>query len=114
MPDGIEKKSEPYVRDWMGWIVMLALGIIGFGVNNRFLRLGARIRDLLIKFKLVRTVDAKNAPVEDAKWAGSLLAICASLGILLFGFHKSGLMGDACVGFGAGLAIDEVLALGVV
>lgn len=106
--------KETYVRNWMSYAVMIATALLGFGVSAQFIRLGARIKTVLTNAKIVRLVDKDSKPVDDAKWIGTLLACGLYLGGLLFGFHKSGLMGDAVVGFSAGALVDEVLATGVI
>ena len=85
----------------------IAMGVgcaIGWGTSKLLIRLGQRITNAISGHDIV---EAKHADL-----VGSGVAILVYLGIIGFGWSKTGVMGDFFIGFGAGALIEELLALG--
>lgn len=86
------------------YIAMGVGGAIGWGTSKLLIRLGTRITNAISGHDIV---EAKHASL-----VGSGIAILVYLGVLGFGWHKTGVMGDFFIGFGAGALLEELLVLG--
>ncbi|MBA7662973.1 hypothetical protein ES703_71006 [subsurface metagenome] len=98
-------KPETAVRSWQNFLTMAVGAGVGYGMNYGLIRLGARFRDMFTTNKILEAADAALV--------GTGLAAVVYMGLMLFGWSKSGLVGDFLVGFGAGALADELLSSGV-
>ena len=81
------------------YLIMTVGGIFGFGTGKALIRMDARVRDGLIKSKLLT-----DATMAD--YAGKAISGITYLSVLIYGYSRNDKMGDFAVGFGAGGLID--------